>query len=143
MKRPNKHLFNLISEDLSQEELRMSRSIDEDSQLTSGLLCPDNKTKIKCHSGDTQLGVLMEYDSGNITRYGIKCATPKNEAYVIYCPGYYKPNRIQACVGKKYGEDCTWYTSGDVPQSGKCYYEKLGLDSGKLFCANADYKNKE
>lgn len=50
--------------------------------------------------------------------------------------------REQACVGKKYGDSCTWRADDGSLQTGICIYDKWGLTDGKLFCAKKDYKGE-
>ncbi|MBD5351332.1 MAG: hypothetical protein HDR86_00695 [Bacteroides sp.] len=50
--------------------------------------------------------------------------------------------RERACVGKKYGDECHFLDDNATSNSGKCFYNRYGLGTGILRCADRDYRNE-
>lgn len=129
--------------------------------------CPDSDKTIDCPSG-TEMYSYFYYPgatSGTRIVVGVSCRNQlTDESVNVWCPGYgtggsgtggsgtggsgtggsgtEKPamSRIEACVGKAYGDGCTWITDSGKIETGKCIYDKWGWEAGGLFCANGDYK---
>lgn len=51
--------------------------------------------------------------------------------------------REEACVGKKYGDSCSFTATDGSVQTGKCFYQKLSITTKPLYCAKGDYRDSD